>query len=170
MRLPLPPTVLAHWSALAPRERNLALGAAAVVAAALLWWVGVGPAFGTLRSAQAQQQSLEAQLQRMKSLQAEAQALQSQPRLGHDDAVRALEASVRERLGAGAQLSVTGERASVTLRGTPADVLAAWLTQARINARAVPAEAHLTRSPGAPAAGAALAAWDGTLVLGLPAR
>ncbi len=167
MKLSLSPALQAYWNALAPRERALALSTAGLLMAALLWWVGVGPAFGTLRSAQVQQQSLEAQLQHMKSLQAEAQALQAQPKLGYDEALRALQASVKQRLGPGAQLSVAGESATVTLRSTPAEVLASWLTQARINARAVPAEAHLTRSPTGPAA---TAAWDGTLILSLPAR
>jgi general secretion pathway protein M len=54
-----------------------------------------------------------------------------------------------------------------------ADALANWLAQARNNARAVPQEAHLTRSAnprqgnGAPTP---TVRWDGTLVLSLPTR
>ena len=40
-----------RWKALAPREQNLVLAAATVVALALLWWVAVAPALGTLRAA-----------------------------------------------------------------------------------------------------------------------
>ncbi|MCJ0764936.1 type II secretion system protein GspM [Variovorax terrae] len=159
----LPPAVQARWNALAVREKSLLLGAAALVAAALLWWLALAPALRTLGAAEAQHRSLDAQLQHMLSLQAQAQALQSQPKLGYDEALRALETSVKQRLGATAQLSVLGDRATVTLRGTPADALAQWLAQARINARALPTDARLTRT-------AAGASWDGTLVLSLPAR
>jgi general secretion pathway protein M len=50
----------------------------------------------------------------------------------------------------------------VTLTGTGADALAQWLTQARVNARALPGEAHLSRN--------AAGMWEGTLVLTLPPR
>jgi general secretion pathway protein M len=157
------------WDKLAPREKSLVVGTAVLVGAALLWWVLLAPALQTLRSAERQHAELDLQWQRMRSLQAEAQALQSSPKISYDDALRALESSVRQRLGAGAQLNVAGDRATVTLKGTSADALAQWLAQARINARALPAEARLVRS--APAAGQdAAVAWDGTLVLSLPAR
>lgn len=156
--------LLTRWNLLAPRERAAIALAGAVVLGALLWWVLLGPALATLRQAEAQHQALDAQLQTMRSLQSEAMALQNQPRLSHDDALHALEASVRQRLGASAQLSVSGERATLTLKGADPDALARWLTQARVNARAMPAEARLTRSAGTPAR------WDGALVLTLPAR
>ena len=66
-----------RWKALAPREQNLVLAASTVVALALLWWVAVAPALGTLRAAPARHAALDAQLQRMQSLQAEAQQLQA---------------------------------------------------------------------------------------------
>lgn len=103
----------------------------------------------------------------MQSLQAQAQALQSQPKIGHDEALRALEASVKQGLGASAQLNVVGDRATVTLRNTPADALAEWLAQARVNARAIPSEARLVRNTSNPTDPAV---WDGTLVLSLPAQ
>ncbi|WP_326534960.1 type II secretion system protein GspM [Pseudorhodoferax sp.] len=154
----------ARWDLLASRERAAVLLAGAVVLLALLWWVLLGPALATLRQAEAQHRQLDAQLQTMRGLQAEAMALQNQPRLAHDDALRALEASVRQRLGATAQLSVAGERATLTLKGADPEALARWLTQARVNAHALPSEARLTRSAGTPAR------WDGALVLTLPAR
>ncbi len=165
----LPPELRARWDQLAPREKNLGLLAAALIGAALLWWLGLAPAWQTLRSAEARHRGLDAQLQRMLRLQAQAQLLQSQPRLGHDEALRALEASVRQGLGASAQLSVVGERATVTLKGTSADALAQWLSQVRINARALPTEARLVRTA-APADAGAPAGWSGTLVLSLPTR
>ena len=157
----------ARWNLLAARERAGVGMAIALVVLALLWWVALGPAFATLRSAETQHRALDAQLQTMRSLQTEAMALQGQPKLSYDEALRALDASVRQRLGSTAQLSVAGERATLTLKGADPDALARWLTQARVNARALPAEARLTRSAGAPTAPAR---WDGSLVLTLPAR
>jgi general secretion pathway protein M len=154
----------ARWTALDSRERTLVITAASVIGVALLWWIGVSPALSTLRQADAQQRALAAQVQKMQSLQAQAQAIQSQPKINRDDAMRALEASVKG-LGPTAQLNIAGDRATVTLRNTGADALARWLSQARVNARAIPSEARLTRSA-ASAAGPAM--WDGTVVLSLP--
>ena len=161
----LPPAIQARWDALAARERTLVILAAVLVGAALAWWVVIGPAVQTLGQSAAQHRVLDAQVQQMKSLAAQAQALQSQPKANFDESLRALESATKLRLGAGAQLSVVGERATVTLRGVSADALAQWLAQARINARALPTEARLTRSP-APGS----TSWDGTLVLSLPPR
>lgn len=155
------------WARLAPRERRLLAMAAAVVGLALLWWLALAPALATLRQAETQSRALDAQWQQMQSLQAEAEALKSSPRMAHDEALRALETSVKQRLGAAAQLSVVGERANLTLKSVPAAALASWLAEARVNARAVPVEARLTRAPGA--AGSE-AQWSGTLSLGLPPR
>ena len=154
----------ARWTQLNSRERMLVFAALSVVGVALLWWVGISPALNTLRQADAQRSGLAAQVQKMQSLQTQAQAIASQPKINRDDALRALEASVKA-LGATAQLNVAGDRATVTLRGAAADALARWLSQARVNARAIPSEARLTRS--AASAGGA-AAWDGTVVLSLP--
>lgn len=186
------------WVGLAPREQRMVSIAVALVLAALLWWVALAPALRTLGSAPAAHALLDAQLQQMTTLQAQARALQGQPRTPRDDALRALESSVRESLGPNAQLQVSGDGATVAVRTTPPDVLAQWLAQARGNARAVPREVHITRSQGAPSAvgpiGASAAAtlpgaarsatavpaplpveavaprWDGTLVMSLPAR
>lgn len=174
----------AWWPELEPREQRLIVIGAVLVALALLWWVALAPALRTLSSAPAEHAQLDTQLQQMTNLQTQAKALQSQPRASRDDAMRALEASVRTNLGPNAQMQPAGagEGVTIALRGAPADALAQWLTQARSNARAVPREVHLTRSaqggaPGAPAPGAAAAApdaarvrWDGTLVMSLPAR
>jgi general secretion pathway protein M len=151
-----------RWDALVPREKLLIGGAAALVAASLVWLTLVGPAIGTLRSAPQQHRMVDAQLQRVRGLQLQAQSLQSQPKLNHDEALRQLEVSVKERLGTSARLVVSGDRATVTLTGTAPDALAQWLTQARVNARALPNEARLSRN--------AAGVWDGTLVLTLPPR
>jgi len=160
MKLPAP--LHARWRALAPREKMLAAAAAGLVAFALFWWLLIAPPLAVLRTSDAQHTALDTQLQRMRSLQTQAQSLQSQPRMNPDEAARLLESSVRQRLGNTARLVVAGERVTLTLTATPPDALAQWLQQARVNARALPSEARLTRG--------AAGGWDGTLVLTLPPR
>ena len=157
--------VTARWTQLAAREKNLVRLALGLVFATLLWLLILAPALTTLRTADAQAKVLDAKLQRMQTLQAQAQSLQKQPPLGFDDALRALTAATKQTLGTSAQLNVAGDRASVTLKGASADALAQWLVQARVNARSVPLEARLVRGP---ATGAAI--WNGVLVMGLPQR
>ena len=171
----------ARWATLEVRERRMVYAAAALVALALLWWIALAPALRTLSAAPAEHARLDAQLQQMATLQDRAKALQSQPRLNRDDALRALEASVRDSLGAGnAQLMTAGGdgAATASLRAAPAASVAQWLGQARGNAHAVPREVHLTRAPAAappPPSGGKDAPttpqvrWDGTIVMALPA-
>lgn len=170
----------ARWAALEARERRLVSIGGALVALALVWWIALAPALGTLREAPAQHATLDAQLQQMTTLQAQARALQSQPKANRDEAMRALEASVRAGLGPTAQIQQQGgEGVNVLIRAVPAEALAQWIAQARGNARAVPREMHLTRTganpPNTPApapsapADSPKAEWDGTLVMGLPA-
>ena len=169
----------ARWTVMAPREQMLVRLAVSVTVVALVWWVAIAPALRTLGSAEARQRMLEAELQTMQSLRVQAQMLQAQPAINRDDAVRALQASVTQTLGASAQLNAAGDQATLTLRSTPAEALALWLAQARVNARALPTEVRLTRAvapaPSAPSAALSpaarppAAAWSGTLVLSLPA-
>ena len=154
----LPPSLQARWESVSRREQRLVLAALALVLVALLWGLGLAPALRTLRVADQQHRLLEAQLQQMQRLQAQAQTIQAQPRLPLGETRRLLEATVKP-LGATAQMLVTGERAVITLKGASPDALAQWLTQARLNARAVPTEARLLRN--------AAGTWDGTLVLNL---
>ena len=159
-----------RWQTLAARERALVRAATAMLALALLWWLALAPALDTLRRAPVRHAQLDAQLQRMRTLQAEAQQLQAQARSEPGDAPAALRRSLAQTLGGSAQLNLLGERATVTLQGAPAQALAQWLLQARSNAHAVPVEVRLTRSAGASAGAGAGAEprWDGTLVLALP--
>jgi general secretion pathway protein M len=152
----------ARWSGLAAREKTLVGAAAALVALALLWWIAVAPALATLRSAEEQHRTLDAQLQQMLKLQAQAQAMQGQPKQTHDEALRLLELSIRQHLGLSARYTIAGERVTINLTGTSSQALAQWLTQARVNAHALPGEARLTRT--------VAGGWDGTLVVTLPAR
>jgi general secretion pathway protein M len=155
-------TARTRWLALGAREQWLVGGAVLLVAFALLWLAALSPAIRTLRSAEVQHRALDAQLQRMRGLQQQAQSLQSQPRQNYEEAVRQLQASVTQRLGTTARMVTAGDRVTLTLTGAAPDAFAQWLTQARVNARALPGEAHLTRN--------AAGQWDGTLVLTLPPR
>ncbi len=157
--------LMAPWSRIAPREKRLIQWAAVLLVGALLWVLVLSPSLATLRSADAQARVLDEQLQRMQQLQAQATAIQKQTPLGFDEAVRALTLATQQSLGTTAQMNVTGDRASITLKAAPADALATWLTQARINARSVPLEARLTRAtPTGPAT------WNGVLIMRLPPR
>lgn len=152
----------ARWALLAPREQALVAGAAALVAVALVWWIALAPAISTLRSADTQHRTLDAQLQQMRRLQAQAKAMQAQPRQNPDESMRQLEQAIHQQLGTSARYSIAGDRVSIALTNTPAAALAQWLSEVRANAHAVPGEARLTRS--------SAGGWDGTLVLTLPAR
>jgi general secretion pathway protein M len=150
----------ARWAAFAPREKLLLAAAGAVILLAIVWMLFIGPALSTLRTAETQRRTLDAQLQRMAALKSQATALQSQPKQGREEALRQLELATRQRLGTSGRLAVAGDRVTVTLTATPADALAQWLSQARAAAHALPAEAHLVRN--------ATGSWDGSLVLALP--
>ena len=154
-----------RWEAASLREQRLLRGASFLVSLALVWWLLVAPPWRTFTQGQVERQKLDMQWQTMQNLQMQATALKALPKINRDDALRALDASVKQQLGTSAQLIVLGESATVTLRNTPAQELAQWLPQARINARAVPSEARLTRSNSNPS-GQAL--WSGTIILRLP--
>lgn len=163
------------WGKLAARERRLVLIAAWLVAALLVWWMALAPALATLKSADQQHLALDAQLQNMLALKAEAASLQSQVRAGGEDARRALESSLKQRFGAAGTLQFAGERATVNLKGVTGAALANWLVEVRAGARLLPAEVRLTRANvpalGAPAASvAATDLWDGSVVLNLLPR
>ncbi len=151
-------TARARWRANSPREQRLLLGALALVVGALLWWVALAPALATLKSAEARQRVLDGQWSQMQRLQTQAQALQAQPPLAPTVARGLLDASLKT-LGGTAQMTVVGERATVTLKATSPDALAQWLAQVRLNVRTAPSEARLVRN--------AAGTWDGTLVLTL---
>ena len=150
----------ALWQQASRREQLALLGGGTLLVLVMLWLLAIAPALAILRGAEPQRRALEAQLQQMQSLQAQAKALQAQPRLAPDEARRLLEASVKP-LAPSLQLALAGDRVTVTLKGMPADALAQWLAQVRLNVRVLPAEARLRRN--------AAGTWDGTLVLNLGA-
>jgi general secretion pathway protein M len=135
------------WQSMAPRERKAVGVAAWLLGLALLWWVLLGPAITTLRGAPAKHAELDAQLAQMQRMAASAQQLSEQnntPVPSRGAAQSSLEQATKP-LGATAQISVQGDRAILTLRGTPPDALALWLSQVRVNARLLPISAQLDR-------------------------
>ena len=145
---------------LSSRERNAVTIAAWVIGLGLVWWVAIAPALDTLRQAPARHARLDAQLGQMQRMAATADTLRSQNTAqppGRDEVLRAVETATNGLSGTG-QLSVLGERATLTLRNTPPEALAQWLAQVRINARLLPVDSQIHREPGSPG-------WSGTLVL-----
>ncbi|MDO8767436.1 MAG: type II secretion system protein GspM [Burkholderiaceae bacterium] len=162
-------TLQSYWRQMKPHEKRLLLAASALVLLALLWWSALAPALKTLRLAPEQHRLLDAQIQAMQRMSTEAKALQNQPKLGLEEAQKALQSSVTQRFGNTAQLSIAGERATLTLKNANPQELALWLTQARVNARALPSEVKLNRSATA-SPSASSSGWDGSLVMNLPRK
>jgi general secretion pathway protein M len=142
---PLRARAAAAWQGLAPRERRLVALAAGVVGVALLWALAVQPAWRTLARAPAEIDRLDAQLQTMRALAAEAQALRDTPPVPPEQAQAALQAATA-RLGEQAQLAPAGDRIVVRFNGVAPSALREWLAEARAGARARPVAAALQRS------------------------
>jgi general secretion pathway protein M len=147
------------WHALAPRERRAASIALWVVVLFAAFSLLVQPAWRTLSAAPRQLDQLDAELQRMQGLAAEAQTLRGVAPVSAAQAAAALQ-SATTRLGSGAKLSLQGERATLTLTGAPPEALRAWLIEARSAARARPIEAQLAQ---------AAAGYSGSLIVSLEA-
>ena len=149
----------ARWKALERRERVLVASATALLVGAVVWWVGLQPAWQTLRTAPARLDALDAQSLAMRRLAAEAVQLRQAPVLGSAQAALALKAA-SERLGAAARLSVQGERAVLTLESVDPAALRDWLAEVRTGARARPVEAQLQQNG---------AGFSGTVTVVIPA-
>ena len=157
-----------HWASLAPREQTLVLAAATVLGLALLWWLLLAPALAQLRASPARHAALDAQLQQMQALQAQALHLKDIPRPTGNETLPVLWRSLGQQLSAGTQMSTTGDRAAITLKDVPPEALAQWLAQVRSTTRAVPAEARLMRNTASTGGASPPAPWNGTLTLALP--
>ena len=68
----------ARWRQLAAREKTFLIATLALIMLALLWKLVLAPSLQTLRTSTAQATALDAELQHMQSLQAQANALQKQ--------------------------------------------------------------------------------------------
>ena len=136
---------LARWQAMQPRERSAATWLSAALALLLLWLLALEPAIATLNKAPKTLEALELDLQEMQRMATEARSLRAAATIGQSQAAQTLQAAT-ERLGAQAQLTITGDRATLVVKEIRSEGLNAWLAQARSAAHAVPIEAELNRS------------------------
>ena len=147
----------AWWRGLAARERRgLTLAAVVLVGYAVLA-LAVLPAWRSIARAPAELDALEAQLQTMQRLAAEAQQLRAAAPVNAEQAAEALKAATA-RLGDKARLTLQADRATLMLTGASAGQLRDWLAEARSGARARPLEANFTRGA---------SGYTGTLVVAL---
>jgi len=132
---------------------------AAIVVAFVLWSLAIAPALRTLWQAPGQIETLDAQLQQMRTLAAEVRDLRSATPIAAAQAGVAMKAAA-DRHGDKVRLMLQGERATITLQGATPEQVRALLVEARSAARARPLEIQLTRSG---------SGFNGTLVLSLGA-
>ncbi|RQP26415.1 type II secretion system protein GspM [Piscinibacter terrae] len=137
---------LAKWKAMAPRDRAAAGVGIAVLVVFIVWMLLVAPALRTVREAPAKLDKLEAQLQQMQRLAAEAKTLRGAPEVSVAQAVEPLKMAT-ERLGNGSTINIQGDRATLTVTGVSGDALRDWLGEARTAAHARPVEVTLNRNP-----------------------
>ena len=128
------------------RERRYIGTAALLLGAVLLWLVAIQPAWRVVNDAPAKLDQLDLQLQQMQRMQSESAVLRSAAPVAPSQAAMALKAAT-ERLGEGAKLALQGDRATLTITAISADLLRAWLQEARSTARARPVEMQLMRNP-----------------------
>jgi len=133
------------WRSRAPRERIALTIGGALLGGFVVWSLLIAPAWRTARSAPAELDRLEVQLQQMQRLAADAKALQGAPSVSGAQAAVALRTAT-ERLGGNASLVFQGDRATLTLSGVPGDALRSWLGEARSAARARATDVQLTRN------------------------
>jgi general secretion pathway protein M len=124
----------------------------------------------TLRDMPAQLAQLQDQTQKLKLMQAQAQALQKSPRVQAKDARTLLQKVATDNLDNGARLNIEGTRAMLTLSRVSAESLAQFLALARTQAQALPIEAQLQKfsDAGATKTNTPADLWRGTLILSLP--
>ena len=155
-----------RWRSLSPREQGLLQVLGAVLLLALLWVGAIAPPLHSLRDSEARRAALAASHAQMQLWQAQAQAVQQQPRLDATQAAQALQ-SLTTAAGAGWQLQVQGERATLQVADATPEALAQWLRQAREQAQSLPVQAQLERSHASPERASA-PRWRARVVLALP--
>ena len=148
------------WAALAPRERVWLSVGLSLLGLLAGWYLALAPALQTLRDAPARQHLLDGQLDRMRALAAQSEALQRLPALKPAERLSLLKQGLAQTLGEQARMSVNGNRASITFKDVPPSALAQWLVQTRSEARAFVEQAELEKN--------AAGQWSGSLTLTWP--
>jgi len=149
------------WASLPDRDKALIRIASILVIGLLVWSVALAPALRTIRTFDAKHKAQELQLQRMLNLQTQAQSMQNLPLVSQAAAVTAIEASIDQAFGNRAEVILSGNNATVNVRGVSPEDLAKWLTNIRTNARTIAIQARLTRTN---------AGWNGSFQMVLPAQ
>ncbi len=134
------------WLARTTRERRAVILVLAVLGVLLVWSLLIQPAWRSARTAPAQLDQLDGELQQMQRVAAESRTLRAISPVSQTQAGAALKAAT-ERLGDKARLNLQGDRATLTLTGIGPEALRAWLNEARSGARARPIDATLQRGP-----------------------
>ena len=161
---------LSSFQALPQKDRQRLVALGLVLLALMLWTWNLAPALKTLREVPLQLTQLQDQTQKLKLMQAQAQAFQKSPRLPTREAGLLLQKAAAETLASGARLNIEGTRATLTLSSVSAESLAQFLAVVRTQAQDLPIEAHLQKfsDPAATQKTAAPELWRGTMVLSLP--
>jgi general secretion pathway protein M len=161
---------LSSFQALPQKDRQRLVALGLVLLALMLWTWNLAPALKTLREVPLQLTQLQDQTQKLKLMQAQAQAFQKSPRLPTREASLLLQKAAAETLASGARLNIEGTRATLTLSSVSAESLAQFLAVVRTQAQVLPIEAHLQKfsDPAATQKTAAPELWRGTMVLSLP--
>lgn len=115
-----------RWASLQPRERLGLSAALAVLAVFLVWTQLLAPALRLWREAPAQHLRLDAQMQRMLALRAQAEALKNKPSKAPDQWREGLTAATRS-LGA-SELVWAGNTGTVRLKDCTPQALGRWLS------------------------------------------
>ncbi|MEY4346214.1 MAG: hypothetical protein RL032_2046 [Pseudomonadota bacterium] len=161
------------WAERDAREKKLLASAALLMALAVVWLVAVAPALKTLHQFDAKHSTQEAQLNTMRTLQAQAQTLQAQPQLSASAANQALQAATEKAFGTQADITLGNGSATVQLRNVSPNALAQWLANVRSQAHATPMQARISRGTAGNSTGDKTGnsiGWSGTVQLALPAN
>ena len=136
---------LSSFQALPQKDRQRLVALGLVLLALMLWTWNLAPALKTLREVPLQLTQLQDQTQKLKLMQAQAQAFQKSPRLPTREAGLLLQKAAAETLASGARLNIEGTRATLTLSSVSAESLAQFLAVVRTQAQVLPIEAHLQK-------------------------
>lgn len=154
----------AFWAGRSARERQSLLAAGALLVLAGVGAGLVAPAWQAVRQGPQRHAQLDAQLQQLHALAAQAQRLQAAAPLPRAERIRAVEMATATHLKPSGQARVNGDQLTVSFGATPPDALARWLADVRVGARLLPDDLQMSRM------GTGQPLWQGTVLLTLPSN